>query len=230
MSTLSTSATLSAAVTLAVAGLLACATPAQADKCVDWIYPLSAFEVRQDNGILVAVNEQPTSFNGGGASYTVPGQADVKGISTGSRSGRDIDISVNWSNGFSNHYMGSIADDGVARGTSVNNKGNSNTWYSLSAYKCVKAPPLVVPPIIGPPVVVDNGPQVPPPVVVPTATVNDDTDIYDDATGNKERGKFVPKGATVTVLVPKNGSGLSKISGAAVPGGPGWVYSDHLSG
>ncbi|MCV7424780.1 SH3 domain-containing protein [Mycobacterium yunnanensis] len=195
-----------------------------APTCTDYVYP-SSFELMQDNGILVAINDNGDRFDGGGASYTVPGKPDVTGISTGRRTGRSIDISVNWSNGFSNHYTGQIGDDLVARGSTVNNLGTSNSWYSLAKFTCVTPAPPPPPPPPPPP---SSSSATPPPPAGTSATATGDVDVYDAPGGGGNVTGTLRQGRSVQ-LVERRPDNWCHVTGASVPGGDGWVWGDFIS-
>lgn len=191
----------------------------QAPACSDYIYG-PVMTLQQDNGLVVNVFHQGNRFDGGGASVHGNGSPEVKGTSSGSRIDNNIIFTVKWANGFENTYTGKIGDDMVARGTTINNKGASNTWWSLGKYRCVQAAPAPAPVPIPPPPPAEPG--------VP-ATVTGDVHIYAQPGGVGEPYGEVQGGQAVRLLERK-ADNWCHISGPGVPGGSGWVWGDFIEG
>lgn len=99
----------------------ALAGPSLAD-CVDLRYPDRQIVLEQDNNIEVTVGVVAGKEFRNPVSYVLrkPGNNPVSGDVQGGIRRTDIDFTVNWSNGFTNHYVGRIYDDGTANGTTVN--------------------------------------------------------------------------------------------------------------
>ena len=79
------SAFLAAALALTAGGVLTTPMPAQArpalplaPACDKWSYPTHAFQLNQDNGILVALYLCDNQYFEGPASHTVAGKPDVR--------------------------------------------------------------------------------------------------------------------------------------------------------
>ncbi|AQA04685.1 hypothetical protein BVC93_22230 [Mycobacterium sp. MS1601] len=206
---------------LAAAGLISGATPANAaPECADYVYP-SVMTLQQDNGLIVNLYHQGSSFDGPGASVHGNGSPQVMGTSSGSRIGDNLIFTIKWDNGFENTYTGKIGADLVARGTTINNKGASNSWFSLSKYRCIPPEPAQQAPPPPPP---------PPPdePALPTSTVSGDVDVYAQPGGVGQPVGILRGGQSVEVL-ERRGDNWVRVSGAGVPGGSGWVWGDFIS-
>lgn len=216
---------------LAAAGLVGSAAPAVAlppmplaPACADYIYP-SVMTLQQDNGLIVNLHHQGASFDGPGASVHGNGSPEVRGTSSGSRIDDNVIFTIKWDNGFQNTYTGKIGPDMVARGTTINNKGVSNSWFSLGKYRCVP-PAAPAPPVVNKPAdpvqpVPDNKPA------TPTSTVTGDVDVYAQP-GGAGAPVGILRGGQVVQVLERRGDNWVQVSGAGVPGGSGWVWGDFI--
>jgi len=133
---------------LTAAGLLTVAAPAAADPLrgpcdqqgLKYEFVPGPVILMQDNNIQVVVDtdgvDRVTT-----AKYFIPNQGGTtSGTATGGLNGRAIDFNTNWNNGagagLSNHYTGTVNDDGSANGTTVNSLGTSNSWTSQRLARC----------------------------------------------------------------------------------------------
>jgi hypothetical protein len=173
-----------------------------APTCKDYQFS-NVFNINQDNGILVNVSTAgtrvvPTNF----ISYNIPPYKTkmTSGKGSGGITGRTIDFAVNWTlgpgAGLSNHYTGVIGDDGLAHGTTVNNRNDTNTWQTIEPLPCAAAAPAAP---------VD--PPAPKPIrpigrLGPTATATADVDVYDNPNGDGNPKNFLLKGTKVSVKQP----------------------------
>jgi len=177
-----------AAVTaMGASGLLTVAVPAQADP----MFPLAPPCVQYGwagNTVLQHTNGWTATFNATGTSSSQPASAThtgggrLAGTVDAVINGRSVSLLMKWNNGAVGNYTGTVGDDGIARGDTVDlvhpeNKAGWNTASPLSCLKTEAPPPVVAPP--------DKPPVVAPPP--PVATVPLDTDVYDapDGVGNK---------------------------------------------
>lgn len=228
-----------AATAISAAGLLTIAAPAQAKPmfplapaCDNWTYPTGSFLLTQDNGIVAALYLREDKYFDGPASHTVAGKPDVTGGSVvGNLQGRNVDFNVDWLNGTTNRYIGSIADDGFARGTTQNNRGNRNGWQSQLSFKCATPPEQDFPPIVtGPPkgpVTADAPP--PPPPTAKTATVVGDVDVYPAPNINDDQPVLgiLRANSTVELVGACSLDDWCQVKGTAVPTGQGFIWG-HL--
>jgi hypothetical protein len=214
-----------AATTVSTAGLLTVA-PAQAKPmlplapaCEKYSYPTQSFLLNQDNNLTVGVFLNDDGAFSGPASYTVPGKPDVQGSAAGSLSGRYVDFTVNWINGFTNRYSGQIADDGVARGTTTNNLNTTNGWQSQLKFACVAAPAPAAP-------APSPKPQQPTAPAVKTATVTSDVDVYPapNNDGDQVALGILRANSKVELVAGCIVNDWCHVKGAAVPTGQGFVW------
>jgi hypothetical protein len=129
---------------IASIGLITVPAPAQA-SCggqftSDWDWKPTAFAIEQDNQVEVHLYSKTHE-----ASYNIPNKTDMtKGTYYGTINDRSINFTVNWKTGpgagLSNNYTGQIDDNGIARGTSTNSQGATNSWESFDKLVCKPAP------------------------------------------------------------------------------------------
>jgi len=132
---------------LTAAGLVTAVAPAGADPLggpcdqqgLKYAFVPGPVILRQDNNIEVVVDTNGDRVTT--AKYFIPNQGGTtSGTATGGLNGRTIDFNTNWNNGagagLSNHYTGTVNDDGSASGTTVNSLGTSNGWTSERLARC----------------------------------------------------------------------------------------------
>ena len=133
-----------AAAAISAVGILV-PLPAQAEPACDkYLYPSETFTLKQSNGIVVTLTLNKDGPFFGPASHTVvAGKPDVTGGSvSGELEADDVNFSVDWHNGVTNHYYGRVDADGVARGTTLNNNVHKDGWYSLDKFTCAPLEPI----------------------------------------------------------------------------------------
>jgi hypothetical protein len=206
-----------------------------APACEKWTYPTQSILLTQDNGIVVALYLRGIRFEGP-ASHTVAGKPDVTGgYAVGSLDGNHIEFHVDWQNGASNNYNGAIADDGTARGSTVNHRGHQNSWQSQLKFSCATPPAQDFPPVVTGlpkgPVTADAPPPPPPPPPPPNlATVTGDVDVYDKPNfppGSAKLLGILRGGKQVQVVGNCNPDDWCVVKGPDVPTGQGTIWG-HL--
>ena len=155
-------------------------------------------------------------------------------------SGKKIDFTANWDdlNGthITSHFTGTIADDGTAKGTAVDNKNYQVGWASQGAFSCIDVPaaaavdnppvqanPAPKPAAPDPPKLDPNGPV---PAGTP-ARVSSDVDVYDEKNEPDGAGTItgmLNTGTSVELITACTKKSWCKVSGDQVPNGSGWVW------
>jgi hypothetical protein len=122
-------------------------------------------------------------------------------------------------------FTGKIDPNGVASGTTVNEKNVTNNWTAQGKFFCqaTAAEPAPVdnkpPPANGNPAPAGN-----------TATITDNVDLYLQPGGVGDPVDFVRAGQKVTVL-QRQADNWVEISNSGVPNHDrGWVWGDFVSG
>jgi hypothetical protein len=170
-----------AAAAIAVIGVTA--TPrATADPCGNWRTNSSKLVLNLANGQTANFAlSRPNAFSpnfhssnletGGDGLHDFYAQA-ITGVPV---EGKTVDFTVSWSDldgtDITSHFTGSVGDDGVARGTAVDNKNFQVDWTSQGALSCADqaTPPGVAPPPYLGPVNCPDGSTVTSPATCPVA-------------------------------------------------------------
>ncbi|HKV19577.1 MAG TPA: hypothetical protein VJR50_11125 [Mycobacterium sp.] len=120
------------------------------NKC-DWVPPAHSV-FHQDNGLAIQI-DWANGGQGGQASYAGAQGMDWEGPINGgvAKGSNKIDFTVPWriksvtyTNDApipaapTNHYTGTVAENGRASGTTVNNAGVSNTWFDDGGWTCME--------------------------------------------------------------------------------------------
>jgi hypothetical protein len=156
--------------------------------------------------------------------------------------GKTVDFTVSWSDldgtDITSHFTGSVGDDGVARGTAVDNKNFQVDWTSQGALSCADqaTPPGVAPPPYTPPAKNPAGGAVTP--AKQTVTILQQSDVYDAANGNHiEEPFFLEVGRTLDTVSPCTGDwcllSIPDLPGAGhgkLPDNQGFIYTGLANG
>ncbi|RDH77014.1 hypothetical protein DVS77_19570 [Mycolicibacterium moriokaense] len=224
-----------------VAAMLTVPWSAGADPaCLDWRFAQDALFLNLDNGVRIGV----PWLGGTNKVRTNPANASLLTSPDGGRwqgeiepgggtyQGDTIKFRINWTQGVGDQhpmsaFNGKIDANGVASGTTVNEKNVTNGWTAEGNFTCSAraAEPAPQPP----PQPADQTPA------ANTVTVLKRSDVYDgpDGTGNRlgpETYSLAP-GRKLTIAEPcRDNWCLLNIPDPEVPGGKGWVYSgeDYL--
>ncbi len=228
-----------AATALGVAGMLTVPVPAAAEPaCLDWRFAQDALFVNLDNGVRIGV----PWLGGTNKVRTNPSNASLLTSPDGGRwqgeiepgggtyQGDTIKFRINWTQGVGaehpmSAFSGHIDANGVASGTTLNEKNATNSWTAEGNFTCSAraAEPAAQPP----PKPADPAPQ-PPPVDQNTATISADVELYDVPGGNGVYLGDVGGGRKVKVLKRQDDNWV-QISGSGVPGhDTGWVWGDFV--
>jgi hypothetical protein len=238
---LTTSKTITVAATAAtVAGMLTIPIPAAAEPaCLDWRLGKSGDEalfLNLDNGVRIGVpwlgGTNKVRINPPNASLlTSPdggrwqGEIEPGG---GTYQNNTIRFRINWTQGVGaehpmSAFTGTIDPNGIASGTTVNEKNVTNGWTAEPAFFCSARAAEPAP--------VDNKPADNNPTpAANTATVLKMSDVFDGPDGNGNRlgpeSYHLAPGRKLTIAEPcRDNWCLLNIPDAEVPGGKGWVYS-----
>jgi hypothetical protein len=156
--------------------------------------------------------------------------------------GKTVDFTVTWSDldgtTITSHFTGSVGDDGVARGTAVDNTNFQVDWTSQGALSCADqaTPPGVAPPPYTGPAKNPAGGAVTP--AKQTVTILQQSDVYDAANGNHiEEPFFLEVGRTLDTVSPCTGDwcllSIPNLPGAGhgnLPDNQGFIYTGLANG
>jgi len=97
------------------------------------------WEIRQDNGFIVAVDIQPLRDNGVFNGTATHSNGTVHGAGFGGVdviNPNEFTFTISWSNGTKGAYIAAFDDAGILRGTTfdVNNPQSHARWESLRAF------------------------------------------------------------------------------------------------
>jgi hypothetical protein len=233
----------------AIAGIGVTAAPrATADPCGNWRTNSPKFVLNLANGQTANFTlSRPNAFSpnhpnailevGHDGLHTFYG--DATGVPL---EGKSLDFTVTWSDldgtTITSHFTGSVGDDGVARGTAVDNKNFQVDWTSQGALSCADqaTPPGVAPPPYTPPAKNPAGGAVTP--AKQTVTILQQSDVYDAANGNHiEEPFFLEVGRTLDTVSPCTGDwcllSIPDLPGAGhgkLPDNQGFIYTGLANG
>lgn len=208
-----------------------------APPCLDWRFAQDALFLNLDNGVRIGVpwlgGTNKVRTNPSNASlYTSPdggrwqGEIEPGG---GTYQGDTIKFRINWTQGVGdqhpmNAFAGHIDPNGVASGTTLNEKNATNNWTAEGNFTCSARAAEPAP--------VDNKPvENKPPVV--TAKVEQASDVYDGPGGSRiEDPFFLTVGRSLEAVQPCADNWcllkIPDLPGGAhgnLPAGQGWVYA-----
>ncbi|OBK70566.1 SH3 domain-containing protein [Mycobacterium sp. 1274761.0] len=224
-----------AAAAVGAAGMVTVPLTASAEPaCLDWRFPDAALFLDLDNGVNIGVpwlagTNKVRVTQGAAILHSPDGgtwQGDIE-PGGGTYQGDTIKFRIDWTQGVGgehpkSEFNGKISPDGVATGTTVNEKNVTNGWTAQGKFTCTAraAEPAAPKPA-------DPGP---PPADQNTATITDNVDLYENPGGEGQPVDFVPAGRKVKVLT-RQADNWVKISGSGVPNhDTGWVWGDFVKG
>ncbi|MCT7658690.1 hypothetical protein [Mycobacterium deserti] len=201
------------------------AAPASA-ACANWKLPSPELALNLSNG-ETALFSTFGNMVGTGKDRLLAARGEYDGTSNGTLGGSRLDITVTWKARFfragadfppdvTSKFTGTVGDDGIARGSAVDNKNFRVDWTSRDRFACADAPPPPPPPQSPPPQQAPP-PQAPPapkqgPTVTPkegfagvTFTVTDRSGVASQCTYSSEgftKSFGLPANGTVDVAVP----------------------------
>lgn len=130
-------------------------TPAQAaPPCKEWEFP-AGFALNQSDGFTIQIPTAGSSAGPGQATYFKEGIQPSIGTPSGGINGKQIDITIPWSNNSTGTFRGFINPDGSVRGTSESSGGFRGSWNANKPMVCADA--------VSTPPVGDPNPDVTPP-------------------------------------------------------------------
>jgi hypothetical protein len=146
------------ATAVATAGTLMIPTAAQAQPpCKEWHFP-AGFALNQNDGFRIDIPTSGASVGPGQATYFKEGIQPSVGPPSGGINGKQIDITIPWSNGSTGTFRGFINPDGSASGTSQSSDPFRGSWNANKPMVCAdvaqnppvsdpnKQPPVSAPP------------------------------------------------------------------------------------
>jgi hypothetical protein len=217
---------LAAATAIGAVGFLTVPVPAHATPT----FPLTpagrcifktASQVLVWQGFDVNLNASALTTISGDATYFEAGHTDsfyTKGTVSGGIDGTRFDAWAIWDSGAgagtTNHFEGQVNDDGSASGIAYSSLGDSaaRRWVTKSNNG----------------IVCEEAAAAPAPAAAPTAaTVTSDVDVYNVKNEPDGAGHVVgmlSSGSQVQLVGSCQPQSWCQVSGAAVPGGQGWVW------
>jgi hypothetical protein len=170
MSDVNRSLVAAVATAVATAGtLMMIPTPAQAQPpCKEWHFP-PGFALNQTDGFKIDIPTSGASVGPGQATYFKPGIQPSVGPPSGGINGKQITITIPWSNSSLGHFNGFINPDGSASGSSESSSGFRAQWSANKPMVCadvktpVSDPKPKAPPPPQPPAPPDQKPPEPAP-------------------------------------------------------------------
>lgn len=221
-----------AATAACAAGMLTIPFSASADPaCLDWRFPDAALFLDLDNGVNIGVpwlagTNKVRVTQGASILHSPDGgvwQGDIE-PGGGTYQGDTIKFRINWTQGVGaehpmSAFTGKIDPNGVASGTTVNEKNVTNGWTAQGTFTCsarAAEPAAPKPADPGNPAA-DN-----------LSTITDNVDLYEAPGGAGTPVDFVPAGRKVKVLT-RQADNWVQISNSGVPGhDTGWVWGDFV--
>jgi hypothetical protein len=230
-----------AASAVGVAGMVAVPVTASAEPaCLDWRFAQDALFLNLDNRVRIGVpwlgGTNKVRTTQGASLLTSPdggrwqGDIDPGG---GTYQNDTIKFRINWNQFVGDQhpvsaFSGHIDPNGVASGTMVNEKNETNSWTAEGNFTCSAR---AAEPAAPAPKPADNNPPVEAKPV--TATVNVQSDVYDAADGARiEDPFFLEVGRSLETVKPCAPKWcllkIPDLPGGAhgdLPAGQGWVYA-----
>ncbi len=225
-----------AAAVVVAAGPVAIPFTASAEPaCLDWRFAEDALFVDLDNGVHIGVpwlggtNKVRTSPANASILHSPDGgtwQGEIE-PGGGTYQGDTIKFRINWTQGVGaehpmSAFSGKIDPNGVASGTTVNEKNVTNTWTAQGKFTCTAR--------VAEPAAPKPADPAPPAPAANTATITENVDLYEQPGGVGDPVDFVAKDRKVTVLQRRDDNWV-EISNSGVPNHDrGWVWGDFVSG
>jgi hypothetical protein len=226
---------LAAAAAIGAAGFLITApAPAQAAPCSQWGFPNGGNGFTNDLGQSLLFQAAGKTETQAAASWVGPNGTKGSGYLNGSINGTGLSFTwkgdggpPNFTGGATITFSGTVNNDGSAGGTVSYSDGPPGSFTSNKPMTCLDAPPAAPPP---PPPAAPEAPAapvVPATPATPSATVTSDVDVYNvknepDGTGHVVG--ILRSGSQVQLVGSCQPQSWCQVSGAAVPGGKGWVW------
>jgi hypothetical protein len=229
----------------AIVGLGVTAAPrATADPCGNWRTNSPKLILNLANGQTANFTlSRPNAFSPNHPNAILNASKEFYGDATGvPLEGKTLDFTVSWSDldgaNITSHFTGEVGDDGVARGTAVDNTNFQVNWTSQGALSCADqaTPPGVAPPPYNGPAKNPAGGAATP--AKQTVTILQQSDVYDAANGNRiEEPFFLEVGRTLDTVSPCTGDwcllSIPDLPGAGhgqLPDNQGFIYTGLSNG
>lgn len=141
---------IAAATAICAVGFLTVPAPAQAVPMLPLAPACTAYQFNGDF-VLDQSNGAHVDFNSTGPVASgiafVRGSSEMVGDVRGGIQGRNVDFTIQWDEGPRGHYTGTVGEDGLVFGRTVdmNNLESRATWRSTSPLQCI-TPPAAPPP------------------------------------------------------------------------------------
>jgi hypothetical protein len=138
------------ATAMCAVGFLTVPTPAQAVPMLPLAPACTAYQFNGDF-VLDQSNGAHVDFNSTGPVASgiafVRGSSEMVGDVSGGVQGRNLDFTIQWDEGPRGHYTGTVGEDGLAFGRTVdmNNLESRATWHSTSPLQCITPPAAPAP-------------------------------------------------------------------------------------